>query len=254
MVLRLLACLALLLVLAHPAAACRYQPVSFDDALEKAPNAFIGTVKSVKDGHVEWAVETGVKGLQDGAPFTTEIGGESCDIRFEAGQRWMFLGTTHPTGSLLLEDARGNRMEENIKTVNDKFSGAGEKVRKTLALTGTLERDCAPWDGTAYAIKLSNGVSARIYSSLEEYEHRDRKDAATFSADNKSERGHGQIIICPVAGNTPENLPCRSVEGTITLGPVDSQSAKGSVEFIENGTRTFHQFEVKRVEKQVFCG
>lgn len=251
MISRVLACfLVLLPALPQMAGACRYEPLSLDAALEKSGTAFIGTAKSIENGTVAWMVEKGIKGLNDGAAFSSRIGGESCDIRFQQGERWLFLGETQLSGSLLLQDANGTRLEGNIKAVNDKFSGAAEPATKTQALTGTLEPDCAPWDGQAYTIRLSNGLVASVYVPISNLEHKGRNTSDLFPADGKSERNHGQILRCPEG---KPDAPCQFLQGSITMGHVDSFTAHGHLDIAEGDQATRHAFQVKRVQKQVFC-
>lgn len=113
MFLRIITLLSLMIALSFPAAACRYKPMPFETLLKKSETVFIGTVKSVEDRKVTWAVEKGVKGIKDGETFVSDYGGTSCDTRFQEGQRWLFLGPHVPSGSQLIENEV--TMKETLK-------------------------------------------------------------------------------------------------------------------------------------------
>lgn len=243
---RLVLFLSLFLLLPSAAHACAYERVQFDVALNAAEKAFIGTVASVEGRLAKITVEKPVRGVEAGETLEVEIGESSCAIRFQKGQQWLYLGATQPSGSIQLKDEQGREIADNIKLVNEKLVMQDREI-----ISGTIERSCAPWDGEAQMITLDNGVTASFYDSIAPLEKKDRKDAAVFPADGKQERGHGQIVRCPMLNGKPTDQPCNAVKGTITIGPVDSFRVRGNVE-TEDGLKI--PFDVKRVEKQVFCG
>lgn len=239
----LLACL-LFLVMMRNAHACAYERMQMDVALKAAAQVFIGTVEEVGEDQTLLKVTRAIKNVSEGDTVAAPYEGSSCDIRFTKGQRWLYLGSTHPTGSLMLTDEKGNAVGENEKTANDALAKAFPPQDREV-LGGTLERSCAPWDGTAYMITLANGVGGHIYAPMP-------KEEASFPADGKHERGHGNIVVCPVVkeGET-SNIPCRAVTGTIHMLSSDDKEASGRIE-IEGGEN--HLFKVQVIHKQVFCG
>lgn len=247
MLFRALGCLAVLGVLAAsagPAEACRYQAQPLEANLARAQQAFIGTVRTVENGLAILTVEQVIRGVKQGDTVEAVNGGSSCDIRFAAGQRWLYLGSGHPSGSLLLQDENGIEIKETIEAVTTAL-GTPAAARGGMVVGGTLERSCAPWDGAAYMITLDNGITAHVYDSITE---RDNTATAVFQSDGKSERGHGQILDCA------NNKACQPLSGTITMGAVDSETARGRIDINNGEHSTRHVFKVKRVYKQVFCG
>ena len=253
MMLRLFSLLALCLAFSQGAAACAYERMQFEVALKSSEKAFIGTVETVENRLAILKVEKAVKGVKEGETLDVEIGESSCAIRFQAGQRWLYLGASQPSGSILLRDENGNAMAENLRLVQEKLGDTPEADRDIVG--GTLKRSCAPWDGTAYTITLDNGITASVYASINDLEHMDRNTAATFPVDGKSEPGHGHMLHCPkLTGDKATDIPCQLREGTITIGPVDSLTAAGRLDIKDGEHSIRHVFKVKRVEKQVFCG
>lgn len=244
MLFRALSFLVLFVAFSGVAEACRYQPRPLAESLKQAKEAFIGTVRTVENGQATLVVEQVVRGVVEGQEVVADYEGSSCDIRFTAGQRWLYLGSVHPSGSLLLQDENGNELQDNMKAVTAALQVA-PAARGGMVIGGTLERSCAPWDGAAYMITLDNGIRVHVYDSITE---RDNMGTAVFPADGKSERGHGQILDCA------DNKACQPLTGTITMGAVDSETARGRID-IKNGEHSIrHVFKVKRVQKQVFCG
>lgn len=236
----------LIVIAAFPtgAEACKYQQRPLAENLKEAKLAFIGTVKTVENGQATLVVDQSLRGAGEGQEVVADYEGSSCDIRFAAGQRWLYLGSVHPSGSLLLRDENGNEMQDNIKAVTASL-GAAPAARGGMIVQGTLERSCAPWDGAAFTITLDNGIIAHVYDSITE---RESGKTAVFPSDGKSERGHGQILDC--AGGKA----CQPLNGTITMGAVDQDSARGRIDIQDGEHNTRHVFKVKRVHKQVFCG
>ena len=244
MLFRALSFLVLFMAFSGFAEACKYQQRPLEEKLKEAQQAFIGTVRTVENGQATLVVEQTLRGVTEGQEVVAPYEGSSCDIRFTAGQRWLYLGSVHPSGSLLLQDENGNELQDNIKYVTAAM-GAAPAARGGMVIGGTLERSCAPWDGAAYMITLENGITVHVYDSITE---RASMDTAVFPADGKSERGHGQILDCA------NGKACQPLTGTITMGAVDSSSARGRVDIKDGEHNTRHVFKVKRVHKQVFCG
>lgn len=244
MLFRVLCFLVLLGAFSKDAEACRYQARPLADSVKDAQVAFIGTVRTVENGQATLVVEQVVRGVTAGQEVTADYEGSSCDIRFSAGQRWLYLGSVHPSGSLLLQDENGNELQDNMKAVTAAL-GTAPAARGGMIVGGTLERSCAPWDGAAFMITLDNGITAHVYDSIAE---RDNMATAVYPADGRPERGHGQILDCA------NNKACQPRAGTITMGAVDSETARGRIDIQDGEHSTRHVFRVKRVQKQVFCG
>lgn len=244
MLFRVLSFLVLLGAFSGAAEACRYQARPLADSVKDAKVAFIGTVRTVENGQATLVVEQAVRGVTAGQEVTADYDGSSCDIRFTAGQRWLYLGSVHPSGSLLLQDENGNDLQDNMKAVTAALPVASA-ARGGMIVVGTMERSCAPWDGAAFTITLDNGITAHVYDSIVE---RDNTSTAVFQSDGKSEHGHGQILDCAT------NKVCQPLTGTITMGAVDSEAARGRIDIKDGEHNIRHVFRVKRVYKQVFCG
>ncbi len=250
---RLLLVLAFCLLAAHPARACRYEPAPLADVAKVAKTIFIGTVSTVENGLATITAEKGIKGIKDGEKLDVVVLNNSCAIRFEPGQRWLYLGNMEPSGSLLLMDEYGRTMDDNIalakKTFGDFPADGGE------VLHGTLERSCAPWDGAAVTITLDNGVSASVFVSPADLDKKDKNQVASYEANGKSERGAAAIVQCPQPkdGNA-ENLPCQSRQGAIYIGTVTDKGVTGYIEINNGEYHSRYVFHVTRVSKQVFCG
>ena len=117
----IITCLCLVLF-ANTALACRYIPRSFDENYDAAELAIIGTVEHVADDMVVMAVEKVFKGKAEaGGTLQVPTGKSSCHIRFVTGQKWLYLGASYPSGSILLEDEKGNALKEGIPAVEEIF-------------------------------------------------------------------------------------------------------------------------------------
>ncbi len=250
---RILLFLALFLFASQDVHACRYQARPFEESLKSAAVSFIGTVTTVENRLAVIKVEKAIKGVKDGETLDVEIGESSCAIRFAAGQRWIYLGDSAPSGSLLLMDENGDTVGDNLKLVQTLVPGIADDSPEVVG--GTLEPSCAPWDGAAFAIRLDNGVGATVFDHIKPLEDTGRNAPAVFQADERSERGHGRIVQCPrLKDGKPSDQPCQSVKGMIFMGGVDAEYARGRLLIEEGEHHSQHVFKVKRVHKQVFCG
>lgn len=234
-----------------PALGCRYEARPLAESVAAAQDGFIGTVDTVENGLAILHVQ---KSLRDkpGDTLEVEISQESCAIRFAPGQRWLYLGPDHPSGSLLLRDENGVEITANIAAA-EKATGAALPADDRIS-AGTMERSCAPWDGTAYMVTLENGISATVYSALANAP-KENAPPVTFQADGKAARDHGRIVTCPQTDDgKPTDIPCAAQTGTITFGLVTQDSAAGRIDIEYGEHHSRHVFRVKRVSKQVFCG
>ena len=250
---RFLLILAFFLVAANPTRACRYEPMPLADQVKAAKAIFVGTVSTVENGLATITAEKGIKGIKEGEKLDVEITRDSCAIRFAPGQRWLYLGSDQPSGSLLLMDEYGRTMDDNIvlakKTFGDFPADGGE------VLHGTLERTCAPWDGAAFAVMLDNGVSASVYVSPGDLDKKDKNQVVSYEANGKSQSGSASIVQCPRRNDgQPENLPCQSRQGAVYIGAVTDRDVTGYIEIKDGEYHSRYVFRVTRVNKQVFCG
>lgn len=115
MFLRLFFVLTLLVSAPAAAGACRYVPVPLEVSLERATTVFIGDVLSVDAGKAVFRVEKAIRGVADGDTLSVQMATHSCGIRFQPGQRWLYLGELLPSGSLLLRDEAGNIIKPNAE-------------------------------------------------------------------------------------------------------------------------------------------
>src|SRR4051812_43426208 len=103
-----------------PAHACRYEARAFGEQLKDAQTVFIATVTTVENGLATFTIEKGIKGVsqaknsKETQTFDAEVLRDSCGIRFSPGQRWLYLGNTQPSGSLLLMDEYGRSVPDNV--------------------------------------------------------------------------------------------------------------------------------------------
>ena len=250
---RFLLVLVFIFIAVNPARACRFEPAPLADTAKVVKTIFIGTVSTVENGLATITAEKGIKGIRDGEKLDVEVLSNSCAIRFEPGQRWLYLGNMEPSGSLLLMDEYGRTNKDNValvkKTFGD-FPAEGSEVRQ-----GTLERTCAPWDGAAFSIALDNGVSATVYASPGDLDKKDASNVVSYEANGKSQSGSASILRCPRRNDgQPENLPCQSLQGTVFIGDVTDKDVTGYIETKDGEYHSRYVFHVMRVNKQVFCG
>lgn len=119
---RALLVIAMLIFMTGEVQACRYIPRSFDENYDSAVLAVIGTIEHVDDEMAVMAVEKVFKGeATAGGTLQIPTGKSSCHIRFMTGQRWLYLGASYPSGSVLLEDEKGNALKGDLPPVEEIF-------------------------------------------------------------------------------------------------------------------------------------
>jgi len=240
---------AVLMMLAAPAEACRFTPQDPKALAAAAKVAFIGTIRTNEVGLIFFHVEKGIKGVKDGDEFSVEMGHESCDIRFEVGQRWLYQGPFVMSGSLLLQDEYGRDQPENIAAVTKDYGAAalagGERVE------ATLEPSCAPWDGAAFNLRLGGTLNAMVYDGMEKLDEKPANAVATYPLDGKSERGKGAIYgDC----SAEQKTPCLPHTGTLSIGQVDKDGGTGMLDIDDGEHSSRIVFKFTRVHKRVICG
>ncbi|TAL27296.1 MAG: hypothetical protein EPN97_17605 [Alphaproteobacteria bacterium] len=256
MYLRIFLVIALLAAGARGAAACQYAAQSLDEALKAADTAFLGSITTVENGLAIFSVEKGVKNAKEGATVDVEVQARSkgsCGIDFQPGQRWLFLGPDLPSGSLLLQDEEGRAVAANVELVKQKIGDI--PADGSQVLSGTIRDSCAPWDGAAFTIQLDNGVSASVYASLSALDAKDKNSVVAYQANGKQEQGSASIIQCPkTRGDKPEDLPCKSSQGTVGIGFVTPDEVTGQIKTTEGEYHSLYVFHVKRLKDQALCG
>lgn len=244
---RYLVLIAAFMAMAAPAHACKVMVRPFEVSFKEAETAFIGTVRTVENRLAIIRVEKGIKGIEGGQEIDVEIGESSCAIRFQPGQRWFYLGAGVPSGSLLLRDEYGREMPENMELAR---KTAGDIGDGDIA-GGTVQNGCDPIGRPAFSIALDNGVSASVNAPLPQNAG---DGLASFPVGGKVNRGRGSIQHCPVLREGEvENLPCRSMAGTVYIGVVDETTVSGLIETEEGEYHSRHVFRVKREFRRILC-
>lgn len=243
----ILFCLALLF-LPNIAQACRYEARPFEQLLQSANIIFIGKVSAVENGKVTFSVDAAIRGARDGATFSSEIGQSSCDIRFQTGETWLYMGSIAPSGSLLLISDTGQVQTDNAKLVKEK---TGFDVTADAAtFNGSLRSGCAPWDGPAFGIHLQNGLNAQVWSRIPEVGFFSKNYAASMTA---SKEGEGSIIYCPSVPPSAEPA-CQRLEGDITLTEIKDGTASGYITAKEGPFAGQNPFHVRILASYELCG
>lgn len=244
-----------LLISTSPARACRFEAVPLKDSVAKADKVFVGTVETVEVGLVIIKVENGIKNARAGEEVTTDLlqDRSSCAIRFQPGQRWLYLGPHQPDGSLLLQDEYGRDVAANIAAATAQFGAAaltgGERVEGTAADT------CAPWDGSAFGVQLGGlGVTAYV-SRRTIIDALSKGGVVTYPADNKGEAGHASIVQCSVrTSDGTAQAPCKALQGSVTFSAVDAKGVTGNVDISDGEHNSLIVFKAKLQENRAICG
>lgn len=231
------------LLTGHSAAACSYIEAAFDDQIESAEVAFIGSVRVDEEGLVIFDVEKPIRGVEEGSKFSVEEMRTSCGIDFSPGQVWLYLGAHQISGSRLLVDEFGRILEAYAAQAFDKFAFDAKTSRAIAG--GTLKDSCAPWDGAAFELSLDNGVRVTVYQTLEDLS----AGVRSFDIGGGERMGGGVIHVCE-DGN--EN--CEQFRGRLYFGRVNADEASGQVEIHEGEHKRTHVFRVKKLPSKAFCG
>jgi len=246
---------ALWALLPMQARACRYEALPLKDNVAKAEKVFVGTVATVENGLVIIKVENGLKNAAAGEEVTTDLlkDQSSCTIRFQPGQRWLYLGPYQPSGSLLLQDEYGRDNAESIAAVEKQFGA--EAFKGGARVAGTAADSCAPWDGAAFAVQLGD-MSATAYVSRRTISDALAKGGVvSYPADGKGESGHANIVQCPASDPAkPSNLPCQSRRGVISISNINADSVTGNIDLSDGEHHSLIVFKAKLIENREICG
>ena len=247
--------LIVLCTAAPPAAAC--SPTvealnrSAEEQLALAPTAFLGTVETIENGAVYIRVEKSIKGVADGELFETQQGRSSCDIRFQPGQRWLYVGSDVLSGSRLITDEYGRSVSQNQALVEESF-GTDPTAGKS-PVGGTITESCAPWDGPAVSITLDNHIKIAVFTALESMEKQYGVVSYRATPEMMHESGGAAIALCDETGGN-----CRIGYGTVSIGSLDADGASGRVDIVDikvdEEHATTHVFHVKRIVSKPLCG
>jgi hypothetical protein len=226
------------------AQACKFKPRPMAEKIAAAPVIAIGHIETVENGLVTLRVQQAIKGVEpEQQTIEFEMGQTSCHLSFSAGERWLYMGTGDPSGSLLLEDGYALRLQENIAFVEAEFGVPS--TRQSQAVGGTLSNSCAPWDGAAVSLKLADGTGARVYIRSSDIGETPR----SFALDHKMQHGSGQIVFC-----LEEGKPCTSASGMVYLHRAPSGEIEGRLEIKEGEHTRLKLFRVREEHVQQFCG
>jgi hypothetical protein len=162
--------------LGPPDAWARSMPVQSANSIESAPVAFIGTViragnngyvGSMTNGVLALKVQKAIRGVEDGEVFEYTIkAARSSYLKFNLGERWLFLGLLSVDNSLLLENHMGQPQQANIDFVIEQ-TGLKEAA-ESLAIEGTLFETCSEWNTPATGLQLENGMLVTIFDNIED--------------------------------------------------------------------------------------
>lgn len=246
------ALMTVVLLTASAAQACKFIPKTLTESIAAAPVAAIGQIETIENGLVILRVQQALKGVPEGKQtLEFEMGQTSCHHRFEAGQRWLYMGTSYPAGSVLLEDEYARRMDENIDWAEKELAAAGYDVaaalRASIASAGIITNTCAPWDGAAAALTLEGtGVSAQIFINLADIGDTPRQ----YTLDGKMQQGSGRIYVC----NPADAKACPDAQGDIWLHRSATGDIEGKLHIREGEHTRLLLFRVKQEHKRQFCG
>lgn len=244
MFLKILIVMGFLFVSAQ-ADACRYKHEDIDTLLKDAKLAFIGVMKTNEMGLAIFNVEKAIRGIEELAEFSTEMGKSSCHIRFEAGQVWLYLGEMLPAGSLLLMDEYGRILEDNAKFAKEKFGY--DVAQSPSVVKGKMQNSCAPWDGAAFFVELDNGVNAMVYDTFKEFE----TGTAVYQINEGVDHAAGgAITVCDRASKKN----CRQHTGRLIFGSATPDAASRQIEIDDGEHKVTHIFRVERSTDQAICG
>ena len=256
MVLRIFLVLALLVAGVKGASACSFEAQPLKANIGAAKLAFVGTVRTVENGLVMFHIEKIVKGAATGDEFDTDMltrKEDSCNVSFQPGQRWLYLGDTQPSGSLELQDEMGRPNQTALDAVKAEIGDVGTYSADIEG--GTVRESCAPWDGRAFAIALDGGMSASVYVGLNTLDSKDKNTVASYKTDSKQQVGGASIVQCPKADpGKPDNLPCQSRQGTISIGFLTPDDMTGQILTSDGEYHSLAVFHVKRLKDKEICG
>ena len=250
-----LSLLALGLLLSAEAKACRYEAIPLHDSAARAAKVFVGTVDTVENGLVIIKVENGIKNAAAGEEVTADLlqDTSSCAIRFQPGQRWLYLGPHHESGSLMLQDEYGRDVIPSVEAAKKEFGP--DALKGGERLEGTAADTCAPWDGAAFGVQLG-GLNATVYVSRRAViEALSKSGVASYPADGKGQAGHGNIVQCPASDPArAENLPCQARQGTISISHIDADGVSGNIDINDGEHHSLIVFKAKLVNNPAICG
>ncbi len=85
--------------------ACKFIPNhdSLETKISNSHVAFIGKINKKVNNEVTFTIERNFKNKDDKKDVVITQGQTSCHDRYEEGDKWLFLGSSMPSGSILLE-------------------------------------------------------------------------------------------------------------------------------------------------------
>ncbi len=112
---------------------------------------------------------------------------------------------------------------------------------------GTINRDCAPWDGSAFTVSIPHDSTSTITISI--WQSPDIKLPITFSFPDET----GQIGFAYIL---PELDPLQQLSGKVLFRRVDSESpVEGEFNFMTQRGKQFKgKFKAEWGNQTVMCG
>jgi hypothetical protein len=127
------------------------------------------------------------------------------------------------------------------------YSLPGRKHEPAQIFPATISRDCAPWDGAAFTVKIPLDPGGSLVISI--WQAPDIKFPKSFSFPDET-RQVGNAILMPPAG-LPEQLT-----GTVFFTHVnDREPVEGEYQFLTGTGRQFRgQFQAEWDDQMALCG
>lgn len=212
--------------------ACRYsETLTPKEKVANAPAVFVGTVVEVSpyalrgENFVKFFVQQSLKGAKDGETFEAKFHVDSCRHNFSVGQRWLYLGTSMPEGSLILEDAYGVARQDNIEFAV--LDLGLPKAAQSLATPVFLERLCKKG---YYKLRVGEATHTLrdVDGAAKAAAQSGNQIAANLEAFRKSYNLIETSLERPVMGVcADENVSCDKPEGVVTFGTLGERMVTG---------------------------
>jgi len=125
------------------------------------------------------------------------------------------------------------------------FSTRNQEVAQFFP--ATINRDCAPWDGSAFTMSIP--MSAEVVINISIYQSPDIKLPVAFSFPDETTRVGNALLLLPVG--LPEQLT-----GKVWFQGVEQRApVAGEFELITQAGRTFNgKFKAEWGNEIVYCG
>lgn len=212
--------------------ACRYsETFTPKEKIANASAVFVGTVVEVSpyllkgQNFVKFLVQQSLKGAKDGEIFEEKFHVDSCKHSFSVGQRWLYLGTSMPEGSLILEDAYGAARQDNIEFAV--LDLGLPKAAQSLATPAVLKQLCKKGYYTLRMGEVTHTLRDMDGAAKAAAQGANQIDAS-LEAFRKSHNSPETSLERPVMGVCAgENVLCDKPEGFVTFGTMGAGRVTG---------------------------